>query len=213
MKIRLTLVVATAAVAGGAASAVAAASDLTCNGTYTRMTLGNVTVPADAVCRLDSDALNGNITVSGQLYASSLDVSGNLSSQGGKVVQIDSSTIGGNVNVANLHDGPASQDSLSVEINDIGGNLVAQSNTSPTGDMLVSTNTVHGNEVEVFNTVSGDLAIVAETVSGNMAVFRNAGVGAKEVDANSVGNILLCLGNQAPFEAHGNAARVIVGNC
>lgn len=192
---------------------VASAAPLTCTGTYNNMTLGDVTVPAGGVCRLDSDTVNGNITVNGQLYASSLTVNGALTSNGGRVVQIDSSTITGNMTIANLGNGPADQDSVSIVINDIGGNLIVNGNASPTGDELVSTNTVHGNEADVFNTITGDLAITAETVDGSMLVYKNTGAGMKEVDGNSVSNYLICLANQSPFEASDNSARVIFGNC
>jgi hypothetical protein len=195
------------------ASSTAASATLICNGTYNNMTLGDVSVPAGDVCRLDSDTVNGNITVLGQIYASSLNVNGFVRSIGGQVVQIDSSSISGAFTVKALKNGPSNQDSVSIVINDIGGNLIVQGNTSPTGDELVSSNTVHGSEAEASNMVSGDLAITAETVSGNMIVYKNSGAGLKEVDGNSVTGTLLCFLNQSPFEAHGNSAGRILGPC
>ena len=128
-------------------------------------------------------------------------------------MQIDSSPISGSVTIVGLGSGPSDQDSVSIVINSIGGNLVVRGNSSPTGDELVSSNTVHGSEAEAFNTITGDLAITAESVDGNMVVFHNVGSGDKEVDGNSVGNILACLGNQPPFEASDNSAKAKIGNC
>jgi hypothetical protein len=187
--------------------------NLVCNGTFNNQTYSNVSVPSGSVCHLDSDTVTGNITVSGQIYASSLTVGGTVSSDGGQVVQIDSSTVGGDFSVKNLGNGPANQDSVSIVINTIGGNLIVQHNSSPTGDELVSTNTVHKNEIDASNQISGDLAITAETVAGSMVVFRNSGPGTKEVDGNTISNTLLCLQNQAPFEASDNKATRKIGNC
>ena len=67
----------------------------------------------------------------------------------------------------------------------------SRKDSSPTGDELVSTNTVHKNEIDSSNQISGDLSITAEAVSGSMVVFRNLGPGTKEVDGNAVSNLLV----------------------
>ena len=156
----------------------------------------------------------GSITIDGQIYASSLTVAGSVTSQGGKVVQIDSSTIGGKFTLKQIKGGPLDQDSVSIEDNTIGGDLIVlKALSSKTGDELISSNTVNGNETENHNTVSGDLAITAETVSGDMTVTQSTGLGLKEVDGNSVTGTLKCAQNKKPFEAHGNGAGHMNGPC
>jgi hypothetical protein len=188
--------------------------DLTCAGTFNSSTYNNVNVPSGAVCNMQSDTILGNVTIDGQIYASSLTIAGSVSSLGGKVVQIDSSSIGGNFIVMHTKGGPSNQDSVSIQDNTIDGNLtVFKAFSSATGDELISSNTVHGNETEDHNRVSGDLAITAESVSGDMTVIRSKGLGTKEVDGNSVTGTLTCDKNKSPFEAHGNTAAHVNGPC
>src|SRR5689334_22567179 len=138
------------------ATGVGARSSATfsCNGTFNNQTYTDVDVPSSAVCNLNTVTVTGGITVEGQLFASSLDVGGDLLSEGGKLVQIDSSTIGGNLKLKHLAGAPSNQDVVSVVINTIHGKLVVKRTSGGTGDFLVSSNTVDLKENVSFNQIS-----------------------------------------------------------
>jgi len=213
---RLLLFLATGGVCAAAIVATGAgarSSAFSCNGTFNNQTFADVDVPASAVCRMSNDTVTGTITVEGQLFASTLDVGGDLLSDGGKVVQIDSSTIDGNLKVKNLHGAPADQDAVSIVINTIHGFLGVSFNKGGTGDFLVSSNTVDLTENVSFNTIAGDLAVAAETVTQKMKVNSNTGAGTKEVDGNTSSTLITCTSNAPPFESHGNSAPTVSGQC
>jgi hypothetical protein len=199
---------------GSAGAGAKIPPNLTCDGTYNSSSFNNVFVPSGAVCRMNSDSVIGHIVIDGQIYASSLNVGEYVLSDGGKIVQIDTSTITGNFIVQHVKNGPSNQDTLSIVDDNIYGSLVTYKNKSTaTGDELISTNTVHGSELDVHNKVSGDLAITAEIVLGDMIVYKNKGGGTKEVDGNNVTGTLECLKNKPPFEASGNTAGNHIGDC
>jgi len=203
---------AAAIVATGAGARSAAT--FSCNGTFNDQTFKNVDVPSAAVCRLDTDTITGMVTVEGQLYASSLDVGGDVLALGGKVMQIDSSTIGGDLKAKNLSGAPSDQDAVAIVINEVHGNLIVKYNRGGTGDFLVSTDTVHGKENVSFNQIPGDLAVTAEDVrGGDLDVTYNTGVGTKEVDGNTSSTLIACNHNDSPFESHGNSAPRVSGQC
>jgi hypothetical protein len=184
-----------------------------CNGTFNHQTFGAVDVPANAVCRMQNDTINGSVTVEGQLFASVLDVSGDVSSDGGKVVQIDSSTISGDMKLKNMTGAPSNEDAVSIVINVIQGKLKIKNDSGGTGDFLTSTNTVHDKEKVSGNVIPGDLAVTAEQVDGDLIVNANTGGGTKEVDGNTSGTLISCNNNQNPFESHGNNAPTVSGQC
>jgi hypothetical protein len=184
-----------------------------CKGTFSNQTYAAVDVPAKSVCHLNTVTVTGGITIEGQLFGSTLTVGGDVLSQGGKVVQIDSSNINGDLKLKDMAGAPANVDAVSIEVNDIKGTLVVKRVSGGTGDFLVSTDTVGGVENVSLNVINGDLSVSAETVTGKMVVGSNTGPGTKEVDGNSSTVSISCTGNQKPFESHGNTAPTVSGQC
>jgi hypothetical protein len=191
----------------GLAGASAKVTNLSCNGTFhAGGTYDNIDVPAGAVCSLDGQTVNNNVTIEGQLIGSDLTVHGDVLSNKGQVVQIDTSTIDGDVTLKKLHGAPVDVDPVALEDLDVGGNETVQKSTGGTGDYTIATNTVHGNVNFKGNHIAGDAAVVDQTVDHDMTVSNNDGGGTKETDANHVTGKLKCHGNLGPFESHGNVA-------
>jgi hypothetical protein len=172
-----------------------------------------VDVPVGAVCRMDAVSMN-TLTVEGQLLqGSDLVIAGNVTAKRFQAISIDDSDILGNVSIITAKNTPANQDPVDIEINHIHQSLVVKYAGGGTGDLLVSTNTVDGNEKDISSKVKGDFSISAETVGLDMLVKGLNGKGTKEVDGNTVGGMLTCKGNKSPFESHGNTAGSKVGQC
>jgi hypothetical protein len=168
-------------------------------------------VPAGASCHLDGQTVNNNVTIEGQLIGSDLTVHGDVLSNKGQVVQIDTSTIDGDVTLKKLHSAPVDVDPVALEDLTVGGNVTLSKSTGGTGDYTIATNTVHGNVDIKSNHIAGDAAIVDQTVDHNMTVSNNDGGATKETDANHVTGNLKCHNNTGPFESHGNVAAHIKG--
>jgi hypothetical protein len=183
-----------------------------CNGAFTGMFAGNVTVGSGQDCVFSSGAtIEGNVQVSGgTLELSGATVTGQVQVQGGGTASILQSThIEGNLQIQNL---PAGSAPIEVCGAAIDGNLQYQNNDAAVtigapsgcaGDTIGGNLQVNGNQASA--TISGN------TVGGNLQVQNNSGP-STQVSGNEVGKNLQCE-NNAVLSGGGNSAQEKQGQC
>jgi hypothetical protein len=107
-------------------------------------------------------------------------------------VAILGSTVGGNVHVERMTGDIAIGDTLFLGLMVDTGNIKAEDNLIPAGNLFQ----IHRNRV-----------------AGNLQVFKNTGPGSKSVQFNTVREDLQCFENTAPFFGAGNTAQQSQGQC
>lgn len=191
---------------------VAPFSGKTCNGTFTGLFAGTVTVTAGQDCVFSSGAtIEGNIQVEGgTLELSGATVKGNVQVQGGGTVSILPSTfIKGNLQIQDLPAGTAPSEICGASID---GNLQYQNNAVAVAIGTASGcagDTIDGNLQADGNSTS--VVISGDTVTGNLQVQDNTG-SSTQVSGNVVGKNLQCENNTS-VTGGGNSAEKKQGQC
>ena len=191
---------------------VAPSSGNTCNGTFTGLFAGTLTVTTGQDCVFSSGAtVEGNIHVTGgTLELSGATVKGQVQVQGGGTVSILPSTlIEGNLQLQNL---PAGSPQIEVCGATIDGNLQYQNDGVAVA--IGAAPACAGNTIEGNLQVSGNSAAVeisANTVAGNLQVQNNTGP-STVVSGNVVGKNLQCE-NNAAISGGGNSAQKKQDQC
>jgi hypothetical protein len=190
----------------------APSSGNSCNGSFTGLFAGNLTINSGQDCVFSSGStLEGNVQVNGgTLELSGATVKGQLQVQGGGTVAILQSThIEGNLQIQNL---PAGSGQIQICGANIDGNLQFQNNAAAVTIGAASGcdgNTVGGN-LQV-NGNSDSVVISGNTVGGNLQVQNNSGP-STQVSGNEVGKNLQCEDN-ASISGDGNSAQNKQGQC
>ncbi|HET9107698.1 MAG TPA: DUF5666 domain-containing protein [Steroidobacteraceae bacterium] len=191
---------------------VAPYSGATCNGSFTGLFAGNVTVTGGQDCVLTGGAtLEGNIQVQGgTLELSAATVKGGIKVQGGGTVSILPSTlIEGDLQIQNL---PAGSAPIQICGATIDGNLQYQDNAAavtigaPPG---CAADSIRGNLQVSGNSASA--VVSGNEVGGNLQVLGNTGP-STQVSGNVVGKNLQCE-NNASISGGGNSAQEKQGQC
>ncbi|HXA41285.1 MAG TPA: hypothetical protein VNV65_00070 [Candidatus Solibacter sp.] len=202
---------------------VLASDNVTCTGTLTNATAGNVTVPAGAVCRLNGSTVKGSVSVLQNAYfeASHTRISGGLSAIGALTVFLrDQSSIGGGLVATGTAQLLVSGARIGGDLSDadaiasgfghaqvcgasVGGALTV---TDVGPDILIGDPGAdcQGNSVGrglslTRNVTAGELQVAGNTVHGDLVVQENTGTSPKTVQNNSGSGQLICSGNAAPF--------------
>ena len=181
-----------------------------CNGTYSGIFNGNITVSAGQNCIFVNGGVTGNVQQNGgNLQLTQSQVGGNVQVNGGGTFTIGpGSTIGGNLQVQNLPTGPGQNQVCGTTVQ---GDLQFQNS----GTALVI-----GNPASCAgNNVGGDLQVqnntAATTVDGNTVggnLQDNNNTAQTQVFNNAVGNNLACQ-QDASITGGGNTARSKQGQC
>lgn len=191
---------------------VAPSSGNTCNGAFTGLFAGNLTVTAGQDCVFSTGAtLEGNVRVTGgTLELSGATVKGQVQVQGGGTVSVLESThIEGNLQIQNL---PAASAQIEICGATIDGNLQYQSNEAAVAigtPPACAGNTIQGN-LQV-NGNGASIVISGNAVGGNLQVQGNTGA-STQVSGNVVGNNLQCESNTS-VTGGGNSAAKKQGQC
>jgi hypothetical protein len=212
-----------AAMAGAAAALVwagiaSSAPATTCNGTINgNGGLGDVVVPAGATCTLNNDTVTGTVTVKShaRLYSDSTHVTGMVKAHGSSVVQLTVDDIDQGV-VIEFETGAVgttpADDPVVFEDNTVSnGSVTILHNKGGTGDFEIATNTASGDFTVSQNKMSGDGNVSDNHPAGRLVITNNKKTGPKSFDGNSAGTVMVCSGNKAPVESHGNVAPTFKG--
>lgn len=210
----------------------APSSGQACNGTFTGLFAGTVTVTAGQDCALQSGAtVEGNIEVSaGTLELSGAAVKGKIEVQGGGTVSIQPGTlIEGDLQIRGLPPGSAQVEICGASIegdlryrdnaaaalvgsapacaaDTIRGSLEVSGNSAPT---VISGNQVDGDVRDEDNTAATQ--VTGNTIGGNLEVMSNTGP-STQVSRNVIGKELQCESNGS-ISGGGNSARKKHGQC
>lgn len=182
-----------------------------CNGSFTGVFAGNLTVTDGQDCVFSNGAtLEGNIQVNGgTLELSAATVNGQVQVQGGGTVSILQSThIEGNLQMQNLPAGSAQNQICGATID---GNLQYQNNGAAVAIGAASAcagNTIGGNLQVSGN--SAPTVIYGNMVTGNLQDQNNTA--STQVIGNTVGGNLQCQ-NDTSISGGGNSARQKQGQC
>lgn len=191
---------------------VAPHSGKTCDGSFTGLFAGTITVSSGQDCVLSGGAtLEGNIHVQGgTLELSAATVKGNIEVQGGGTVSIQASTlVKGNLSIRNL---PAGSAKIQICGATIDGNLQYRDNAAAAtigSPPACAADTIRG-DLQVSGN-SAPLVIAGDDVTGNLQVLGNTGP-STQVSDNVVGKQLQCQQN-ASIAGGGNSAREKQGQC
>lgn len=183
-----------------------------CDGTFTGVFAGNLTVTSGQDCVFSNGAtIDGNIKVEGgTLQLAGATVRGQVQVQGGGTVSVlASSLIEGDLQIEDV---PAGDSQSKICGATIQGNLQYRNNGAPvtvgaapgcSGDSIGGNLQVDGN--------SASAVISGLQVGGNLQIQDNTGP-AMQVSGNVVGNNLLCE-NNASITGGGNSAHQKQGQC
>ena len=191
---------------------VAPPSGNTCDGTFTGLFAGTLSVTAGQNCVFSSGAtIEGNIHVTGgTLELSGAKVKGQVQVQGGGTVSILQSTlIAGNLQIQNL---PAGSPQVQICGATIDGNLQYQNNGAAV--TIGAAPACTGNTIQGNLQVSGNSAAIEisdNTVGGNLQVQNDTGP-STDVTGNRVSKNLQCE-NDAAISGGGNSAQKKQGQC
>lgn len=201
-------------------------SSTTCNGTYSGIFKGNLTISAGQNCVFVSGGPTGNVTNNGGTLALSNSsvggnvvenkgslslmtskVSGNVQIAGGTFTINPGTVIGGNLQVQGLSSGVGQNQVCGTVVH---GDLVVQQNGTAVvvGTPSCAGNSVGGN-LEVQSN-SGTTAMGGNTVSGNLQ--DNSNKGATQVFNNTIHGTLQCQQNST-ITGGGNTAKSKQGQC
>jgi hypothetical protein len=182
-----------------------------CNGIYSGIFQGNITVSAGQNCIFVNGGVTGNVVENGgNLGLIQSSVGGNVQIHGGTFTLGPGSSIGGDLQIQNLPTGPGQNQVCGTTVN---GNLQFQN--SGTALLIGSTNPSSG----AGNSVGGDLqvhdntaatTVAGNTVSGNLQDNNNTAP--TQVFINIVGNNLQCAGDTS-ITGGGNTAKAKQGQC
>src|ERR1700722_15378537 len=180
-----------------------------CNGTYSGIFNGNITVSAGQSCNFVGGGVNGNVTENGgNLTLAQSQVTGNVQIGAGTFTIGPGSTIDGNLQIGNLPTGSASNQVCGTTVH---GDLQLQNS---------GTAVVIGNPASCAgNTVGGNLQVqnntAATTLDGNIVTGNlqdNNNTAPTQGFNNSITSSLQCGGNSS-ITGGGNTASSKAGQC
>lgn len=240
-KMLILLAALAAAVALLVPAPVMSASDTPCVGALTG-TFDNVVVPAGAICTLTNSTVHGNVTAleNSQLNYFRNQIGGNVI--GDNAERVDSLDPGLNVIQGNVHVWGGDVDDAARDfdlINDTvhgdvwveklqAGDIDIENTSVPNGNIQVNQNNVTGTfvglEITGSNVPNGDvqvaenaitfhLFVLSNRVGSDMQVLKNTGLGAKNVQNNTVRENLQCFDNAPPFVGGPNVSGKAEGQC
>ena len=179
---------------------VALISGHSCNGNYSGVFNGNVTVSAGQNCVLTSPCeIKGNINVTGGSFALACTADGNITISGSSAFSLHGASIGNNLHIQSLSAG-LPQGAVCGSM--IKGNLVVQNNAGPVEIGANNANACAGNTVRNNLQVQNNSAATSidyNNVSGNLQVDNDTAT--TDVSGNIVGNNLQCK-NNTPAVTH-----------
>jgi hypothetical protein len=198
--------------------------NLTCDGSYTGVTLKDVVVPKGGYCTLTNSTVTGNVKAAegATFIAHGTSMRQNVQADRAARIAIDGSTVGGAVTTAKAVAVDVSSTTVKADFKVTEGATAAVCSTTITEGTLqiekvkgsvrigdpagCGGNLVQAKNLIVRdNVISGQLLIRANTVSrGNLEVTNNTGTGDKTVEGNTGIKTLKCNGNAPPFSASGN---------
>jgi sugar lactone lactonase YvrE len=186
-------------------------SGTACNGTYSGIFQGNITVSAGQNCTFVNGGVTGNVTENGgNLTLTQSQVGGNVQIMGGTFTIGPGSTVGGNLQIQNLPTGAGPNQVCGTTVN---GNLQFQD--SGTALLIGSTNPAScagnnvGGDLQVQNNTAAT-TVAGNTVGGNLQDQNNTAP--TQVFTNRVGNNLQC-GGDTSITGGGNTAASKQGQC
>jgi len=182
-----------------------------CNGVYSGIFNGNVTVSAGQNCEFVNGSITGNVQVRGGNLALSDDlIGGNLQISGGGFSVTSFTAIEGNLQVQNLPSGTVLNEICDSTVN---GNLQFQNNGTPVQIGSASSSSCGGNVIggnlQVQNNTAAT-AIFDNTIQGNLQDQNNTG--STQVFSNTTSGNLQCE-NDASITGGDNAAKQLQGQC
>ena len=186
-------------------------SGTACNGTYSGIFQGNITVSAGQNCVFVNGGATGNVVENGgNLGLIQSQVGGNVQVNSGTFTIGPGSTIGGNLEIQSLPNGSGQNQVCSTTVN---GNLTFQS--SGTAVLIGSANPAScaGNNVGGNLTVQSNTAattVAGNTVGGNLTDQNNTAP--TQVFTNMVSANLSCTGDTS-ITGGGNTAKSKQGQC
>jgi hypothetical protein len=218
--LNLTLVmVATGTVARAAAPSIqgrSAAPVTICRGDLPFGSYINVVVPPNATCSASGSTVAQTLTVGrgASFFGGFVTIGGSLISVGAKYVRLTGFSVAGDVIVRG---GGGDLTILTstvrgvVDVSDVNGFIAVINNDSPgaLGRLRVVNNTL--KRLDPTSTVG--LNVSSNQVRTNATVSANKGRVDKNVQGNTVGGTLSCVGNSPPFLGTFNTAQKFEGEC
>ena len=204
-----------AAVAAAAPTAVAAPVTI-CNGELPFGSYDNVVVPPRATCSASGSTVARNLAVGpgATLNGGFLTIGGNLVALGATNIRLFGFSVGGDVRVVGgggdltIHQSTVRG---AVDVAGVNGFIAIINNESPGALGRVR---VVGNVLRTSDPTSTvGLNISANQIRTDAEVSLNRGQVEKNVQGNTVGGTLSCLGNAPPFEGSFNTAAAFRGQC
>ncbi len=172
-------------------------SGTTCNGSYNKTFIGDITVLPGQSCVFVGGGVTGNVLVQGGYFGiGTAAVTGNVEIDGNSTFAIgESANIGGNLGI---HDLTASSTQSKVCGATVIGNFESHNNAAPvaiggTNPLLCAGNTI-GGDLDVHNNIAATI-VDSNVVNGNLTDHNNDG--ATQVTGNFVKSTLDCNQNIA----------------
>lgn len=183
-----------------------ASGDERCVGTRSG-TFENVYVPVGQTCTLQNSTVRGNVKAlpSSRLFMTNNRVQGNIDGDEAVLVHVRGGTVGGSIQIKEANNSSVLGASIS------GGTVLTQGNIQiekmNTGGILVADVVLRKGNIKVEeNRTRSRFEVVRNRVAQNVQVFKNLGTNAKFVRNNTIGQIVQCKENQAPFTGGPNRA-------
>ena len=204
------------AVTATAAPTAAAQQVTTCNGELPFGSYENVAVPKGATCSASGSTVAGTFTVgkNATLNGGGVTIGGSLIANGATNVRLSGFSVGGDVSIAGGGGNLVIQSSTVRGVVDISGvkgfiAIINNESQGALGHVRVVNNTVQASDRS--STVG--LNISSNQVLTDAEVSGNTGKVDKNVQGNTVGGTLSCIGNAPPFDGRFNTAAAFQGQC
>ena len=211
------LAIASLCCAAAAAPAAAAPTKVTkCKGQLAAGSYDSVVVPQNATCSLSGANVAGNVTMERRatLNGGSVTIGGSLIAQGATNVRLFDFSVGGDVRIVGGGGDLVIQSSTVhgvIDISGVNGFIAIIDNASPhaLGRLRVVNNAVRASDP----TSTVGINISSNQVLTDAEVSGNTGAVDKNVQGNTVGGRLSCIGNAPPFDGRFNTAAAFQGQC
>ena len=195
----------------------APASGTSCNGVFNGTFMGDITVSAGQDCTfIDGGQVIGNVNVlpGGHFSGTGTKITKNVTISGPLTTwSMVRNTVGGNAQVQNIPDPPASPTNFMCGTT-VNGDLQFQNNGTAvqigSADPLICAGNTIGGNLQVNNNTS--TVLIFDNVVGNDLQVGN-NTGALDVVGNNVGGNLQCQGNSMLIMGGMNTAKQTEGQC
>jgi hypothetical protein len=175
-------------------------------------TFDNVVVPPGTLCQLHGVTVRGNVKAleNSILGIGFSNIGGNVEGDKADEVQVRDSTVRGNITI--VEGGPAPFFFHEVDLSNVilpnGQVHIEKMTGSITVGRFVG-NMIKGNVKAEDNTIPpGEIFDIANNaIGGNLQVFKNKGLANKEVQFNTVAGVIQCWENEPPFVGGPNTGR------